>query len=92
MTPEMRRTLTNIQEYYAEHGTAPSFRKLADMEGLASASAVHRRVHELIDRGYLVQLRGRNNGFAPASAMPNLAGFSDQQLRAELARREKANG
>lgn len=92
MTPEMRRTLTIIQDYHAEHGVAPSLRKLASLEGLSSVGSVHRRVHTLIERGYLVQLRGRNNSFAPASVMPSLADFSDEQLRAELAKREEAHG
>lgn len=92
MTPEMRRTLTHVQEYYAQHGVSPSFRKLADLEGLSSIGGVHRRVHALMKRGYLVQLEGRGGNFAPASAMPSLSGFSDAQLRAELAKREKSRG
>ncbi|WP_370176260.1 LexA family protein [Sphingobium abikonense] len=92
MTPEMRRTLTLVQDYYAQHGVSPSLRKLAEMEGLSSVGSTHRRVHKLIERGYLVQLKGRNNSFAPASAMPNLADFSDDQLRAELAKRGVGHG
>ena len=43
MTPEMRRTLTLVQDYYAQHGVSPSLRKLAEMEGLSSVglSLIH---------------------------------------------------
>ena len=92
MTPEMRRTLTHLQEYYAQHGVSPSFRTLADLEGVSSVSGPHRRVSALVERGYLVKLVGRDNSYAPASAMPSLSDFSDGQLRAELAKREKARG
>ncbi|MFY9350079.1 MAG: hypothetical protein WBL20_14415 [Sphingobium sp.] len=88
MTPEMRRTLTHIQAYHGQHGVAPTIRELTALEGLSSTGGVHRRVQALIERGYLVKLPGRDRSFAPASVMPDLSAVTDDQLRAELAKRE----
>lgn len=91
MTPEMRRTLTNFQEFFAAKGIAPTIRELMAMEGLASPSSVLKRVHTLVERGYIVKLPGRNRALAPADGI-DLAGATIDQLRAELARREADNG
>lgn len=90
MTPEMRRTLTHFQEYFAEHGIAPSFRELAAMDGARSTNSIHRRVHALLDRGHLVRVMGRNRAFALAEA--NLASVPTDQLLGELERRGVDHG
>lgn len=92
MTPEMRRTLTVIQEYYAQHGVAPTFQEILDAEGGKSKSAVHRRVHALIERGHLVRLPGRDRAFAPVPDRVDLAGVPTEQLLGELEKRRKPNG
>lgn len=92
MTPEMRRTLTHFQTYYAANGVAPTIRELTALEGLKSPGGVHRRVRALVDRGYLVPLPGRDRALAPASVSLDLSAATEEQLRAELARREGHHG
>jgi SOS-response transcriptional repressor LexA len=90
MTPEMRRTLTNFQTYYAAHGVGPSMRELATIEGLASPAGVLRRVHALAAAGYLVRVHGHSRAYAPAGT--DLSMVSIDELRAELEKREARHG
>lgn len=92
MTPEMRRTLTVIQEYHAAHGVAPTFREIMKALDLKSKAPIHRRVHALIDRGYLVKLPGRDRAYVPATTVPDLTSVPADALRAELAKRERRHG
>jgi SOS-response transcriptional repressor LexA len=90
MTPEMRRTLTIFQDHYAAHGVAPTFREVAKIEGLASVQSVHRRVHALVAAGLLVKGHGHSRSYLPAG--PDLTNVPTDQLRTELAKREKQHG
>lgn len=92
MTPEMRRTLTVIQEYYALHGFAPSIREIMASEGGKSTGAVSRRIHMLIDRGHLVRLPGRDRAIAPASATLDLSAVPTDKLLGELEKRRALHG
>jgi len=92
MTPEMRRTLTVIQEYHAAHGVSPTFQELMEALELKSKAPVHRRVQALVERGHLVKLPGRDRAYAPVSAAPDLSSVPVDALRAELAKREGKDG
>ncbi|SCW55910.1 LexA DNA binding domain-containing protein [Sphingobium faniae] len=92
MTPEMHRTLTFIQEYYAQHGIAPTMREIMVALGGKSTGPVHNRIHRLIDRGHLVRLPGRDRAIAPASAAIDLSAVPTEKLLGELEKRRALHG
>lgn len=85
MTPEMRETLTHIQDYFDQHGVSPSYRQLMQMAGVNSTTSIHRRVHGLLDRGHLVRSHGRYRCYVPADI--NLSNVPTEKLVGELERR-----
>lgn len=90
MTPEMRETLTHIQDYFEQHGVSPSFRQLMEMADVSSTSAIYRRIHGLVDRGHLVRSHGRNRCYVPADI--NLSNVPTEKLVDELERRGARHG
>lgn len=90
MTPEMRETLTHIQDYFEQHGVSPSYRELMEMAGVSSTAAIYRRVHGLVDRGHLVRLHGKNRCYVPADI--NLSTVPTDKLLCELERRGAQHG
>lgn len=92
MTPEMRRTLTVIQEYYAVHGVSPTFQEMMEALGLKSKAPIHRRVHALVARGHLVKLPGRDRAYAPVETSVNLSAIPTEKLLGELEKRRSDNG
>jgi len=90
MTPEMQETLDAFLTYFEAHGVAPTVRELTVLTGRRSPARVHLRLHELVERGHLIRLPGKNRNLAPVG--PNLRGVTSSDLRAELARREARNG
>ncbi len=90
MTPEMRETLTHIQDYFEQHGVSPSYRQLMEMAGVFSTNSIARRVHALVDRGHLVRSHGKNRCYIPAKI--DLSSVPLPDLLCELERRRANHG
>jgi len=88
MTPTMKETLEAINRYYELNGVAPTIRELGKLRGIRGIRAIHNQVQELIARGYLTRLPGRDRNMAPVDL---LARWSTDELREEIARREARN-
>lgn len=59
MTTRQLELLDFIKAYIAEHRTPPSYEEMMNAMGLKSKSGIHRIVKALVERGEIVQLRGR---------------------------------
>ncbi len=51
--------------YRAEMHISPSMREIAEGVGLYSASTVHKHVHSLMDKGWLIPFEGKNRAIIP---------------------------
>lgn len=58
MTPKQRDLLIFITDYWAKFGCAPTYSMISNSLGNISKSGVHRLVHALVKRGYLVMVPG----------------------------------
>lgn len=90
MTPQQRRVLDYIEQYYADRRIAPSLKEIASHLGSTSRTRAHEAVAALVRDGYLVKTIGGRRNIAPAHLQ--LDRFTTAALRAELQRRENAHG
>lgn len=90
MTPEMRETLTHIQDYYQQHGVSPTYRQLMEMAGVLSTASIQRRIFALVERGHLIRLHGRSRCYVPAKV--DLTRVPLPDLLSELERRRANHG
>jgi len=90
MTPKQRELLDYIEGYLRLHRYSPSFAEMVEAMGVASKSRVFKMTAALIEQGYLVRIAAGNRARNLVPARPELKAFSDQELRAELARRGEA--
>lgn len=90
MTPQQRRTLEFVREFYAEHGHSPTQRELRDGLGLHSTSGVNDRCQALVEYGYLRKVgHARKAKYVPLdSEALSLSRIPTSALLAELARRD----
>jgi repressor LexA len=54
MTKRQHQYYSVIRDFIAKNKYSPSFEEIARMVGVTSTSTVHRHVHRLAERGYLV--------------------------------------
>ncbi|QCI93245.1 LexA family transcriptional regulator [Novosphingobium sp. EMRT-2] len=90
MTPQQRRALDFIEQYYADRRIAPSLKEIAAHLGTKSRTRAHEAVAALVRDGHLVKTHGGRRNIAPAQIQ--LDRFTTAALRAELQRRETAHG
>lgn len=81
LTKQQRRALDFIAAEYQEKGVAPSFQEVADHLGVKSKSGVHRIIHALKDRGFLVMLDHKARAMAPVGMEPNGSSLTTLALR-----------
>ena len=55
-----------ITAYRSSNGLSPSMQEIADGVGLYSTSSVHRHIHSMIDKGWLMPFDGRKRGLVPS--------------------------
>lgn len=90
MTPTRLRIVEVVRASIEQRGYSPTIREIAETIGYAGPGAAHTIVQRMIRDGLLVRLPGawRYIGLPVA----DLTTVPTGTLRAELARREKANG
>ena len=87
MTNHQLQLLDFIREFIAKHGVSPTYREMKSGLGCRSLGIVHGMVNRLVDAGCLVRRPGRPRNLALPGA--DLRFVPTDQLRAELARRER---
>lgn len=63
LTPRQTGVLNYIQEYQSQFGISPSVREICDRFKLKSPGGVHRILHVLIDKGYLLSTPGKKRAW-----------------------------
>lgn len=86
LTRKQRELLDYLGSYIATEGFAPSFEEMKNALGLKSKSGVHRLVEALLERGFVERLPNRARSIRIADP---LAHVSTEELRTELAKRER---
>ncbi|KKB81038.1 hypothetical protein VW35_02400 [Devosia soli] len=56
--------LAFVEAFIDEHGYSPTYDQIGAGLGLSSKSAVHRGVHQLVARGAMRKIKGRNQSLA----------------------------
>lgn len=104
LTRKQSELLTYIETVIATEGVSPSFEEMKDAVGLKSKSGVHRLITALEERGFIRRLQHRARAIeivaerrdvvvgrkilSPVAETNPLAKFSNDQLYAELGRRQ----
>lgn len=89
MTPQQKRTLDFVREFYAENGRSPTQRAIMTHLGLASPGTVNRQMIALEEYGFLRRTGDFSGNYVPIdSDALELARIPTADLVAELDRRE----
>jgi len=66
LTPRQQSVLDFIIDYQKENRMAPSVREIGAHLGLSSPAGIHRLLHVLEDKGYIVAEQGKKRSWRPA--------------------------
>lgn len=88
LTRKQAELLSYIETYMAVERVSPSFEEMKEALDLKSKSGVHRLITALEERRFIRRLPNRARALEVATPGAQLAHFSTDALRAEIARRE----
>ena len=64
LTKKQLKTFKFIKSYLKKKNLSPSYEEIRKAVGLASKSSIFNLVNQLIERGYIIRLKGKNRSLS----------------------------
>lgn len=64
LTQKQLKTFKFIKSYLKKNKLSPSYEEIRKAVGLASKNSIYNLVNQLIERGYIIRLKGKNRSLS----------------------------